>query len=113
MYGLGNGLTGIGSWNIMHPDDRIIDLTPPTASLWHNFIWVKESSFMWKFYCDGQIVFAYNSNSNVGSQIANIRFGAENAGFPGGGANFHGSLDDIRIYNRALSQSEITYLATH
>jgi len=26
---------------------------------------------------------------------------------------FKGSLDDIRLYNRALSQSEITYLATH
>jgi hypothetical protein len=26
---------------------------------------------------------------------------------------FNGQIDDIRIYNRALSQSEITYLATH
>jgi hypothetical protein len=26
---------------------------------------------------------------------------------------FNGKLDDIRIYNRALSQEEITYLATH
>ena len=26
---------------------------------------------------------------------------------------FKGSLDDIRIYNRALTQEEITYLATH
>lgn len=26
---------------------------------------------------------------------------------------FKGCLDDIRIYNRALSQSEVTYLATH
>ena len=26
---------------------------------------------------------------------------------------FNGKLDDIRIYNRALSQSEVTYLATH
>jgi uncharacterized protein (TIGR02145 family) len=26
---------------------------------------------------------------------------------------FNGSLDDIRIYNRALTQAEITYLATH
>jgi uncharacterized protein (TIGR02145 family) len=27
--------------------------------------------------------------------------------------SFDGSLDDIRIYNRALTQEEITYLATH
>ncbi len=27
--------------------------------------------------------------------------------------NFNGSLDDVRLYNRILSEQEITYLATH
>ncbi len=27
--------------------------------------------------------------------------------------NFYGSIDEVRIYNRALNQSEITYLASH
>lgn len=113
MFGLGNGLTGSSSWNVMHPDDGLITLTPPTLASWQHFVWVKESNTIWKFYCDGNIVHTINTNSNIGSQLANIRFGAENNNFPGGGANFYGTLDDIRIYNRALSASEVAYLTTH
>jgi hypothetical protein len=31
----------------------------------------------------------------------------------GGWGAFFGKIDDVRFYNRPLTQSEITYLATH
>ena len=111
-YGLGNGA---GSWNIMHPDNGQIP-TPPTLNSWHNLIWVKDSLItgepIWKFYFDTVLIHTFNSVTNIGNQLANIRFGAENNGFPTGGANFKGKLDDIGIWNRALNQQEITSLYT-
>ncbi len=106
VFGLGNGQ---GGWIV----GGEINTTPPTSQQWHHFVWRKENPFVWSFYFDGLQIYSFTSSSNVGSILANIRFGAENNGFPGGGANFNGYLDDIRIYNRALTQAEISYLATH
>lgn len=105
-FGLGNGLSGGGSWNIMHPDNGQIT-TPPTLDTWHNTVWTKDASLEWKFYFDGVCIDSFSSATNTGSQNANIRFGAENNGFPGGGANFKGCLDDIGVWDRALTPAEV------
>jgi len=114
-YGMGNGNSGVGSWNVSHPDTSQILGTPPINSNWHQLTWIKDNGAYWKIYMDGRLILNYQSNINCGTinSSANIRFGAENNGFPGGGANLKGSLDDIRIYNRALSASEVAYLAAH
>jgi hypothetical protein len=105
-FGMGNGLSGNGSWNVMHPDNGQIT-TPPTRGIWHHAVWVKDASLIWKFYFDGNLIHTFNSNINTGSQLADLRFGAENAGYPTGGANFKGNLDDIGVWNRALDSCEI------
>ena len=48
------------------------------------------------------------SKSDINSTLF---FGKRSGGYSGG--NYSGYLDDIAIYNRALTQQEITYLATH
>ena len=108
-FGLGNGQSGGGSWNVMHPDDGQI-VTPSTNSNWHNTVWIKDDLLNWKFYFDGQLLYNYTAAINIGSQLADIRFGAENNGFPTGGANFKGKLDDIGIWNRALTADEVLAL---
>jgi hypothetical protein len=108
-YGMGNGLTGSGSWNIMHPDNGQVAMNGDFTK-WHNCIWVKDSTYKWSIYIDGVLSNNFISSINTGSQLANLRFGAENNGVPTGGANFKGSLDDICIWNRALTQNEITQL---
>ena len=110
-FGMGNGLSGNGSWNVMHPDYGQIT-TPPTRGIWHHAVWVKDASLIWKFYFDGNLIHTFNSNINTGSQLADLRFGAENAGYPTGGANFKGNLDDIGVWNRALTACEINQLYT-
>jgi len=91
---------------------------PPNLN-WHNWI-VTTNILGTKFYLDGNLV---NSSSifinNTRVLSTNFLFGAcpytNGAGFyfDGNCDPWDGSLDDIRIYNRALTQEEITYLATH
>ncbi|MBI4648575.1 MAG: LamG domain-containing protein [Bacteroidia bacterium] len=72
--------------------------------LWHLIIGVYNDSTQY-LYVDGVLK---KTKSNVvyeDTNDANIRIGSVT-----GGAFFNGSIDDIRIYNRALSQIEITAL---
>jgi hypothetical protein len=53
-----------------------------------------------------------NSKNIVGNlQTSNLAllFGKREGNFQ----YFDGKIDDIRIYNRALNETEISYLATH
>ncbi len=87
---------------------------------WHNIIIVYNSHIP-SLYLDGKLVHvglvtniqnvrpsngycAFYSNSGFGNSFAPN-------GTPAG--QYIGQFDDIRIYNRVLSQSEITYLAKH
>lgn len=86
---------------------------------WHHILITFDGGIL-RFYNDGLLVLTSNSvslNTYVTNKI--FTFGLEvdtngdvpytRDGIPG----LEGKLDDIRIYNRALTQSEITYLATH
>ncbi len=76
---------------------------------WH-FVCVTSTSGLIQLYLDGSptgsaISMSPNitgGNKSIGQNITNT-----------GVNNFIGTIDDIRIWNRAITQSEITYLATH
>ena len=74
---------------------------------WINLVGTYDNGY-WKLYLNG---------NNIGSKTSSLFFDDVNTpltiGNSGGFEPFYGSLDDIRIYNRALNQAEITYLATH
>jgi len=107
------GLDGGGSLNFFN--------TNSTPSLWHNFIITYDSSFgsnmqSTKVYVDG--VFQSSSNYTFGPNCTlnsflsyPLTFGA-NPNPAQGSNNYVGKLDDIAIYTRALTQSEITSLYT-
>lgn len=74
---------------------------------WVNIVAVYDRN-RWELFYKGSsiaktIVAQLNPDSNCPMTIGNA----------GGFEPFYGKLDDIRIYNRALSQEEITYLANH
>ena len=76
---------------------------------WHHIAWVRDkatdSIYM---YIDGQLE---KTIATLGSDItfpAAHTIGADNRGSP---PNWHGLLDDMQIYGRALSQEEIAWLA--
>jgi len=62
----------------------------------------------WKLFQNGSIISTSHSQLFFDDVSCDLTFGNS-----GGMEPFYGKLDDIRIYNRALSQSEITYLASH
>lgn len=79
---------------------------PATALLdnnWSHFVYCRQGSLV-KYYIDGTLT---DSRSESGSMHANIK---TNIGTNklNNGYFFNGKMDNIRFYNRALSQSEIT-----
>jgi hypothetical protein len=63
----------------------------------------------WEIYIDGAMVAQTADTQAPFSNAGNLLFGNTTAA---GGWNLDGRMDDIRIYDRALTQSEISWLAT-
>ena len=83
-----------------------------TDNLWHFFVVTRSgSSGNWKvnIYIDGVLdkagTTANNPNDTVSAAVAIGRFGGYSPSY-----RFNGSMDDMRVYNRALSATEITAL---
>ena len=88
---------------------------PPLAS-WHhlvvtyNYDGIHENSKC-NFYVDGIMTDSFNTTANIQHQNYNLYIGSR---FDGSiEQTTDGKLDDIRIYNRALTPIQINYLATH
>jgi hypothetical protein len=78
----------------------------PEANVWHHFVCVFENGVSVKMYLDNNLFYTNNtviSNSSLLSLPMLI-------GYAGLGYSFTGQLDDIGIWNRALTQEEITNL---
>ena len=78
------------------------DKSIPTDE-WHLITMTYEGSTV-KMYCDGSLYGSKNLASSISS------FSEAYVGYDGNGKYFDGSLDDVRIYDRALSQPEIKAL---
>jgi len=80
--------------------------------VWNHLVSVITGSTI-KIFLNGTLVLdTLINNSKRSANLANLLIGSgARPDLPA--EQFIGSLDDIRIYNRALSQSEISYLATH
>jgi hypothetical protein len=83
---------------------------------WHNIV-VNYNSLTAtsSLYYDGILIKQSPIISNLTNTTGPMYFGVENpvVQLPSGPQFFTGKIDDIRIYNRVLSQAEITYLANH
>jgi archaellum component FlaC len=75
---------------------------------WTNVVGTYDSS-VWKLYLNGIMIQAANStiafNNDINTPLT--------IGNSGNFEPFNGRLDDVRIYNRALTQAEITSLANN
>jgi hypothetical protein len=73
------------------------------VNTWHHLVMVYENNFS-KLFIDGNLVQTLSGTNR------NTTFGPLNFGFDGGTQYFLGKLDDIGIWNRPLSQQEISSL---
>ena len=83
----------------------------PSLNEWHHALAQRKGSTFY-FYIDGVLVNSMSCPSDIlpSSHWFNVG-GAWIAG--GAYQQYHGDLDDLRLYGRALSDVEITYLSTH
>ena len=74
---------------------------------WHNVVAVADRASTMKLYVDGILIGSTDEN-NVGNidSTTNLAIGALNTGGAVTYQQFNGSIDEVRIYNRALSQEE-------
>ena len=79
--------------------------TNPTTGVWHHIVMGRFNGNI-VIYVDGAYVDGRSCNLNVASSAYNMRIGADS----GGNKFFGGSIDDVRIYNRALTSGEVSGL---
>ena len=76
---------------------------------WHHIAWVRDKTTRVNYmYIDGQLEATI---STLGTDITfntTHKIGGDNRTDP---PNFHGLLDDVQVYSRALPQDEIAWLA--
>jgi len=84
--------------------------------IWHNIVVIHNfQSLQSIVYVDGVLNSAgTSSNYQTNLSLSDFTFGSNypGANIPGSNATVYGDLDDIAIYNRALTQTEITQLYT-
>ena len=73
---------------------------------WYHYVYVYDGSHV-KVYIDGKLVFEYNYRGRLYPNAMPLEIGRD---LPGITEYFYGALDDLRIYNRALSDKEVKQL---
>jgi hypothetical protein len=88
------------------PSGRACGATAIQPNTWHHAVGVFQPNALVALYIDGAL--AVETTTGVASQLFNtsqaLRIGVNGTNF------YQGSLDEVRIYNRALNQAEVTAL---
>ncbi|MBL7189187.1 MAG: hypothetical protein ISS70_22900 [Phycisphaerae bacterium] len=91
----------------LSPDRLEFPGLPPIGE-WTHLAGVYDGSRMIVYY-NGEIAGEQDSSGDLGTSDGTLTIGTKHETAPAGD-EYHGMLDDIRIYNRGLSQSEIRKL---
>lgn len=84
------------------------------ANVWNNFITTYDAnSKILNYYLNGNLVFSVSINLAIISNTKPVTIGFQNSSYGTYYDYFNGAIDDIRIYNRAISAQEVNYLYTH
>jgi hypothetical protein len=93
---------GLDTW--MWGGETLLEVKIPDQNVWHHCVYTFDGNTH-RFFLNGKEM----TKSTVPSQkgiLRQLMFG----NYPSGDQYFKGKMDDIRIYNRALSESEIKNL---
>jgi trimeric autotransporter adhesin len=101
-----------GSWDIIGLSEGNFDYSPVILNNWYHIAIVK-SGLDYKFYLNGQLDKLISTTVAPIKYLCSLRFGGIAQHTDPNKECFSGKIDEIRVYNRALSQSEILYLGTH
>lgn len=92
---------------------KVSATSAPTLNMWHHVVAQRNNSEI-QLYIDGGLQASLNCdnqpiNNNINGWGGYLFVGSDLNSSP----YFTGSMDDIRVYDRALTNSEIQYLKTH
>jgi hypothetical protein len=100
MYGVGNS---VNFWDLIYGQGKFATFN---SSNWYNVVFIK-SGLTYSIYVNGILDgFSIVNRSSTYTSRVGLRIGSI-----GGTEIFKGTLDDVRVYNRALDVSEISYLS--
>lgn len=77
------------------------------AANWHHVTITKSSAGWWKVYIDGALASSHSSVSTTDATMTLLNIGAR---INGESLYHNGKIDDVRIYSRALSSSDVSEL---
>jgi len=83
--------------------------TADAVGAWHFASLTVDGSNNWTLYRDGVSCGVVQPASLIGNPLANLMLGADTSNFA---ATFPGTINDIRIYNRSLSSTEVNAIYT-
>lgn len=105
--------SGAGRASLYLPSGHFITPNPVETNRWYCVVATYDSTFV-KIYVDGQLVATGFSNTvtpPVGTSTGNVSIGANrSASGPTFPYWYNGLIDDIKVYNRALTPTEISNL---
>jgi predicted alpha-1,6-mannanase (GH76 family) len=98
-------VSGKFAFGIGNPDTTILSTTAINNGVWHHCVATRQQATgVIKVYVDGQLQAAGTANRNTLSAPPRISFGVT------GGNYFNGSLDEVKLFTRALDGNEVTAL---
>jgi len=103
-FSVGNPLVG---WNYLF---NVSSNANAVVSNW-KFVTLNKVGNIFSLYIDGVLDRSISSPSSIINYLCKFYIGSTDP--LASGEVFNGRLDDVRIYSRALTQTEITYLAAH
>ncbi len=109
-FNYGIGLSGTGLYSRHHAGDVITNAITVTAGVWHQLVLVNIGGIDY-FYYDGVLVDS-KSGTASGANDFPLSIGATCVGLACATQSefFNGSIDEVRVYNRALSSDEVSRL---
>ena len=93
------------SWS-PHVESQLLTPDPIPVETWSHMVGVRRGSTL-ELHLDGQLMSVFPNSAAPQPSIYDLFIGLE----PLGNSPYHGLLDEVRIYDRALSPDEIAALA--
>lgn len=103
-YYINVGNWGVGLWT--NGTSLASGATNLDDGKWHQVVGICNGSYQW-LYVDG--AYSNSQAGTLGTDMYDLLIGMRDTGT----MYFNGSIDEIRLYNRTLSQAEITQLYTN
>jgi hypothetical protein len=100
------------STNYLPPNENFITGFTPNTNQWYNLIFTYDVNQVARFYTDG-VEIAQQTYENILTNNMQFRIGSSSSGVDNTNArrpSWDGLIDDVTIYNRALSPTEVTEL---